>query len=266
MRVKKMSGSEVISRLKRDYIYNLMLKGEREDGRQFDELRDIALETGIIDKAEGSAMVQYGDTQVMVGVKMQVGTPFPDSPTEGVIITSMELNPIASPDFEAGPPREKAIEMARIVDRGIRESGAIDINKLCITEGEEVWMVFIDVHVLNNSGNILDAASLGAIAALMTTTVPSEREGKGEDYPMPVREMPVGISLVKIGDEMVLDPTYGEESVCETRITISSNQDGSICSMQKSGSGSLTPAQVVKASKIAKEKGEIIREKYLLEI
>ncbi|MGM0770141.1 MAG: exosome complex protein Rrp42, partial [Halobacteriota archaeon] len=168
--------NEAVSRLKKDYIFNLALKGEREDGRAFDEIRDIRLETNVIDKAEGSAMVYMGDTQVLVGVKLQVGTPFPDSADQGVIITSMELNPIASPDFEAGPPRPNAIEMARVVDRGIRESGAIDLNKLCITEGEEVWMVFIDVHVLNDSGNLLDAASLGAISALMTATVPAERE------------------------------------------------------------------------------------------
>ncbi|MBP2029413.1 exosome complex component RRP42 [Methanohalophilus levihalophilus] len=258
--------NEVISRLKKDYIYNLMLKGSREDGRSFEEFRDIVLETNVIDKAEGSAKVQIGDTQVMVGVKLQVGTPFPDTPDSGVIITSMELNPIASPNFEAGPPRENAIEMARIVDRGIRESGAIDLNKLCITEGEEVWMVFIDVHVLNDSGNILNAASLGAIAALMTTTVPGEREGRGEDMLMPIREMPVSVSLIKIGEEMFIDPTYGEEDVCEARITVTSNQDGSICAMQKSGSGSLSEEQLLHSVDVARAKASEIREKYLLEI
>ncbi|WP_209678743.1 exosome complex protein Rrp42 [Methanohalophilus levihalophilus] len=262
----KTMSNEVISRLKKDYIYNLMLKGSREDGRSFEEFRDIVLETNVIDKAEGSAKVQIGDTQVMVGVKLQVGTPFPDTPDSGVIITSMELNPIASPNFEAGPPRENAIEMARIVDRGIRESGAIDLNKLCITEGEEVWMVFIDVHVLNDSGNILNAASLGAIAALMTTTVPGEREGRGEDMLMPIREMPVSVSLIKIGEEMFIDPTYGEEDVCEARITVTSNQDGSICAMQKSGSGSLSEEQLLHSVDVARAKASEIREKYLLEI
>ncbi|MDK2892921.1 MAG: exosome complex component [Methanohalophilus sp.] len=181
-------------------------------------------------------------------------------------MTSMELNPIASPNFEAGPPRENAIEMARIVDRGVRESGAIDLNKLCITEGEAVWMVFIDVHVLNDSGNILNAASLGAIAALMTTTVPAEREGYGEDILMPIRDMPVSVSLVKIGEEMVVDPTYSEESVCEARITVTTNQDGSICAMQKSGSGTLSEEQLLYSIDVAREKAGEIREKYLLEI
>ncbi|MCD4702691.1 MAG: exosome complex protein Rrp42 [Methanosarcinaceae archaeon] len=258
--------SEVVSRLKKDYIYNLMLKGQREDGRQFDEARDIVIETNVVDKAEGSANVQIGDTRVMVGIKVQIGSPFPDTPDKGVIITSMELNPIASPDFEAGPPRPKAIEMARVVDRGIRESGAIDLSKLCITKGEEVWIIFIDVHVLNNGGNLLDAASLGSIAALMTTTIPYEREGRGEDIRMPIREMPIGISLIDVGGELFIDPTYSEEAICDTRLTITSNQDGSICAMQKSGAGSLSEAQVLKAVETALERAAVIREKHLLNI
>ena len=258
--------TEVMSKLKRDFIYNLMLKGQREEGRAFDEGRNITVETNVVDKAEGSALVKYGDTQVMVGIKLQIGAPFPDTADQGVIITSLELNPIASPDFEAGPPRENAIEMARVVDRGIRESGAIDLNKLCITEGEEVWMVFIDVHVLNNCGNILDAASLGAIAALMTTTVPTEREGRGEDMAMPIREMPVGVSVFTIGAQLMVDPSLDEEAVCDTKVTITSNQDGAISAMQKSGEGPLSHEQMLEAVDIACKRAADIRENFLLNI
>ncbi|MDY0387734.1 MAG: exosome complex protein Rrp42 [Methanolobus sp.] len=258
--------NESMSILKKDYIYNLMLKGKREDGRTFDEIRNIDIRTNVIDKAEGSAWIKLGDTEILVGVKVQVGTPFPDSAGEGVIITSMELNPIASPDFEAGPPKENAIEMARVADRGIRESGAIDLSKLCITEGEEVWMVFIDIHVLNNCGNIQDAASLGAIAALLTSTVPGGREGRGEDMPMPIRDMPVAITLVDIGGEMMLDPGLDEETACDTRITIISNQDGSISGMQKSGDGALTEEQLLKAVSLACQKASELREAHLLNI
>jgi exosome complex component RRP42 len=258
--------NEVMSVLKKDYIYNLMLKGQRADGRAFDEIRDIEIRTNVIEKAEGSAWIKMGGTEILVGVKLQVGTPFPDSADQGVIITSMELNPIASPDFEAGPPREKAIEMARVTDRGIRESGAIDLNKLCITEGEEVWMVFIDIHVLNNEGNIQDVSSLGAIAALLTAVVPGEREGRGEDMPMPIRDMPVSVTLVDIGGEMMVDPGLDEEAVCDTRITIVSNQDGSISGMQKSGDGALTEEKLLKAVSVACQKASELRETHLLNI
>jgi len=140
--------SEVLSALKRDFIHNLIIEGKRADGREFREIRDISVKTNVIAKAEGSAYVKFGDTKVLVGIKLQKGSPFPDSPNSGIIMTGMELNPLASPDFEAGPPREESIEMSRIVDRGIRESHSIDLEKLCIKEGELVWMVFVDISIL----------------------------------------------------------------------------------------------------------------------
>lgn len=255
--------SEIITTLKKDYIYNLMIKGKRQDGRGFKDFRDIKLETNIISKAEGSAKVTLGETQVLVGVKLQTGTPFPDSQDEGVIITNLELNPIASPEFEPGPPREDAIEMARVVDRGIRESGAIDIKKLCITVGESVWIVFIDVHVLNDDGNLIDASCLAAIAALMTTVVPNEQQGIGTNVPLAMKEIPVGVTVAKIGSKLIVDPSLDEEAVCETKMTIVSSSDGSVAGMQKMGSAPLTEAEVMEAIDMACEKAAEIRELYL---
>ena len=255
--------SEIIATLKKDYIYNLMIKGKRQDGRGFKDFRDIKLETNVISKAEGSAKVTLGDTQVLVGVKLQKGTPFPDSQDEGVIITNLELNPIASPEFEPGPPREEAIEMARVVDRGIRESGAIDIKKLCITVGESVWIVFIDVHILNDDGNLIDASCLAAIAALMTTIVPNEQQGLGMNVPLAMKEIPVGVTLAKIGSKLMVDPSLDEEAVCETKLTVVSSSDGSVAGMQKMGSASFTEAEVLEAIDMACEKAAELRELYL---
>jgi exosome complex component RRP42 len=258
--------SEIITTLKKDYIYNLMIKGKRQDGRGFKDFRDIKLETNIISKAEGSAKVTLGETQVLVGVKLQTGTPFPDSQNEGVIITNLELNPIASPEFEPGPPREDAIEMARVVDRGIRESGAIDIKKLCITVGESVWIVFIDVHVLNDDGNLIDASCLAAIAALMTTVVPNEQQEIGTNVPLAMKEIPVGVTVAKIGSKLIVDPSLDEEAVCETKITIVSSSDGSVAGMQKMGSAPLTEAEVMEAIDMACEKAAELRVLYLEEL
>jgi exosome complex component RRP42 len=255
--------SEVIATLKKDYIYNLMIKGKRQDGRGFKDFRDIKLETNVVIKAEGSAKVTLGETQVLVGVKLQTGTPFSDSQDEGVIITNLELNPIASPEFEPGPPKEEAIEMARVVDRGIRESGAIDVKKLCITHGESVWIVFIDVHILNDSGNLIDASCLAAIAALLTTTVPNEQHGIGPNAPLAMKELPVGITIAKIGSKLMVDPSLDEEMVCDTKLTIVSSSDGSVAGMQKMGPAPFTEAEILEAIDIAREKGAELRELYL---
>jgi exosome complex component RRP42 len=255
--------SEIIATLKKDYIYSLMIKGKRQDGRGFKDFRDINLETNVIPKAEGSAKVTLGNTQVLVGVKLQPGTPFPDSRDEGVIITNLELNPIASPEFEPGPPREEAIEMARVVDRGIRESGAINIKKLCISVGESVWIVYIDVHVLNDDGNVIDASSLAAIAALMTTVVPNEQQGIGMNVPLAMREIPVGVTIAKIGSKLMVDPSLDEEAVCETKLTVVSSSDGSIAGMQKMGPAPFTETEVLEAIDMAREKAAELRELYL---
>jgi len=129
--------SNVLSEIRKDYLYNLMLRGERADGRYFDQFREVSIERGLIRKAEGSAFVKLGKTQVMVGVKMQPGEPFPDSLNRGVIVTNAELVPLASPIFEPGPPNEFGIELARVVDRGVRESDAVDLDALCIVPGEK---------------------------------------------------------------------------------------------------------------------------------
>jgi len=257
-----MSG-EILSVLKKDFIHNLIVEGKRADGREFEEMRNISVRTNVIDKAEGSAYVKYGETKILVGIKLQKGTPFPDSPGDGIIMTGMELNPLASPDFEAGPPREEAIEMSRIVDRGIRESHSIDLKKLCIKEGELVWMVFIDISVINNAGNIVDASCLAAIAALMTTTIPESAAHEFPSIPMPIQNMPVGITVVSIDNHLILDPSLDEETVCDTKLTVITDSEGALSGLQKSGASPLLPETVMNMVNLGREKAAELRERYL---
>ena len=161
--------------IKREYLTKLASQGKRADNRNFDDYRPIKIEIGYVQKAEGSARVKIGNTQVVAGIKMDLGDPYPDTPDSGVMTTAAEMIPMASPDFESGPPREDAIELARVVDRGIRESEIIEVDKLCIVPGEKIWMVFIDIHIIDYDGNLFDAASLASLAALMTAKVPIQR-------------------------------------------------------------------------------------------
>src|SRR5438093_4063607 len=179
------------------YGMEVIEKGRRIDGRKLDQFRDIHITPDYIKKAEGSALVKLGNTMVLAGVKMEVGTPFPDTPNEGILIVNSEFTPVASPDFELGPPSEDAIELSRIVDRGIRESKAIEVDKLVIKEGEKVWAIFVDLHMLNHDGNILDAAALAAITALSHTKIPKLEKDKavrGEyQGKLPVVHHPVNV-------------------------------------------------------------------------
>ncbi|MCF0227074.1 MAG: exosome complex protein Rrp42, partial [Methanobrevibacter sp.] len=165
--------TKITPEITKESIIKLVNNDKREDGRALDEYRDISIETNVISKAEGSARVKIGGTQVIVGVKPQVGVPFPDTPNLGVLMTNCEMLPMADPTFEPGPPSEDSIELARVVDRGIRESELVDLEKLCIQEVKHVIMLFIDLHVIDNCGNLFDAAELAVMAALKSTMLPT---------------------------------------------------------------------------------------------
>jgi len=245
--------------IKRDYLANLAEQGKRADGRRLDEYRNIEIETNIISKAEGSARVKIGNTQVIAGIKMDVGEPYSDSPESGVMTTAAELIPLASPDFEAGPPRENAIELARVVDRGIRESEVIELDKLCIEPKEKVWIVFIDIHIIDYDGNLFDAASLASMAALLTTTVPAERFELGEDCPLPIKEPPISCTSVKYNGAVVMDPSLDEEEIAEVRLTVATDKNGDIRAMQKGLNGSFTTEEIKKVIKVSIDNGKEIR-------
>jgi exosome complex component RRP42 len=246
--------------IKRDYIANLAKDGKRADGRKFEDFRNIEIETGIISKAEGSAKVKIGNTLVIAGIKMDVGEPYPDSPDSGVMSTAAELIPMASPDFEAGPPREDAIELARVVDRGIRESEIIEVDKLCIEPGEKVWIIFIDIHILDYDGNLFDAASLASLAALMTAKVPAKRFELGEDYPLPLKEPPISCTSVKFNGVTIMDPSLDEEEIAEARLTVATDEKGDLIAMQKGLNVSFSVDEVKKIIKVSIDTGKKIRE------
>ncbi len=250
----------IVPSIKRDYLAKLAKNGKREDGRAFDEFRNIEIETGVVSKAEGSARVKIGNTQVLTGIKMGIGEPYPDTPETGVMTTAAELIPLASPDFEAGPPRENAIELARVVDRGIRESQLIEVEKLCIEPEEKVWLVFIDIHILDYDGNLFDAASLASLAALMTTKVPAKRFELGEDYPLPIKEPPISCTSVKFNDVVVMDPSLDEEEIAEVRLTVATDKNEDIRAMQKGLNGSFTRDEIKKVIKASIDNGKKIRE------
>jgi len=249
------------STIKRDYLHNLAKNGKRQDGRDLFQFRNISIETNLISKAEGSARVKIGNTQVVAGIKMDIGEPYPDSPNSGVITTAAELNPLASPDFESGPPREDAIELARVVDRGIRESEVIELDKLCIEPNEKIWIVFIDIHIIDYDGNLFDAASLAALAAILTAKVPAKRFELGEDYPLPVKDPPISCTFVKFNDVMIMDPSLDEEEIAEARITVATDGNGHLRAMQKGLNGGFTVDEIKKIIKVSLDNGVEIRKK-----
>ena len=249
----------------RNHIISLLSASTRLDGRKLTEYRSpVEVELGVIKTAEGSARVKIGETEVIVGIKMEVGEPYPDTPDEGTIIVGAELLPLSNPEFELGPPGIQAIELARVVDRGIRESKAVNFKKLCVEEGKKVWMLLIDVCTLNDAGNLFDASSLAALAALKDTRLPGF-DGEKVDYKektdkkLPLENMPIAITVIKIGDKFIVDPDTEEEKVIDSRLTVSSIENGTLCALQKGGDSTLTAEDISTMLDIGIEKGKELR-------
>ena len=251
--------------LEESYVLNKAQMGNRLDKRKAGEFRKLKIEYNPIEKPEGCARIELGGTVVMAGVKMAVGTPFNDRPGEGVLMVNAELSPIASPDFETGPPSEAAIELARVVDRGIRESHMIDLKQLCIEEGEKVWMVNVDIHVMNHRGNLIDAAGIAAVAALRNAVFP-EFDGEEINYDkktkkkLPVDDaMPIPITFAKVDESFFMDPSLEEETVMGARLTVTTKKNGNIVAMQKGGSEALSQEEIERAFDLAERKAKEIR-------
>ncbi len=249
--------------MQENYALELIQNGKRIDGRKFDEFRKIEIETGIIKNAEGSARVKFGNTEVIAGVKLNLGTPFADTPNEGTLMVNAEFSPIASPDFEAGPPSEDAVELARVVDRGIRESHTIDLEKLVITAGEKVWTIFVDIHIINHAGNLLDAAALAAVAALHNAQVPKldgDQVVRGEfSGKLPIEFKPITVTVCKIGKIFILDTLLEEEKVLDSRLVVAVRDDDKICALQKQGTKEILYSELEKFIDTAVAKSKELR-------
>ena len=250
--------------VRNQYLVDIASGAKRLDERKSDEFRKITIEKNSVEKAEGSSLVRLGTTQVLVGIKMEVKAPFPDTPNEGVLMVGCELSPVASPEFERGPPTEDAIELARVVDRAVRESDAIDLEKLCITKGEKVWIVNADIYVLDNGGNLVDAAALATTSALLNAKLPKYEDDKvvvGEktNKKLPLTCKPVTVSHVKIGNNLFVDPTEDEESVSTARLTIGTKDDGNICAIQEGGLEGFTMKELEQLLEQSVELGKQLR-------
>jgi exosome complex component RRP42 len=247
------------------HIIELLDKGTRLDGRRPDEYRKpVKVEYDVSSSAEGSARVVIGETEIITGIKMAIEAPYPDTPESGNLMVGAELSPLASPEFESGPPSIEAIELARVVDRGIRESRAVDFDKLCLEKGEKVWSVMIDLAPINDAGNLFDAAALSALAAIKNTKFPKLEDDKinyleKTKESLPLQKQPISVTVCRIGRHFIVDPATEEEKVIDARLTVAVGEDGKLYALQKGGETPLTEEEILQMVDIAVEKTKELR-------
>ncbi|MCX8196781.1 MAG: exosome complex protein Rrp42 [Candidatus Micrarchaeota archaeon] len=252
---------EIIDEIKKDMLFSFLSKGRRADGRGMMDFRKIVVQPSPLQNAEGSSLVAIGKTQVIVGIKFDIAAPFPDKPDEGILSTSADLLPLASSMFEAGPPSDESIELARVVDRGIRSANTIDLKSFFIEEGK-VLALYIDIYVLDHDGNMFDASALAAMQALLCTRLPKIEDGKivrGEYAgKLPTKDKVVSCTFGKLGDKVFIDPSLDEERGMDCRITFATTPTH-ICAGQKGGWGAFSYKDIVELSELAIKKGDELR-------
>ena len=254
----------IMPNLQKEKIESYLNKGKRLDGRKSDEYRDLIIEDGISKNSSSAIRVKFGKTEVLAGVHLALATPYADSADEGTFMMSAELHPMASQQFDIGRPGINAIELARVIDRGIRESGFIDLKKLCIKEGEKVYQVFVDIFAINDDGNILDVAGLAALIALGQARMPiyNEKEDKIDGYsdegiPLNKEVLSFSMTFHKVGDAIVADVGKDEEAISKFRLTVAmGDNDGKarITAMQKGKAGTISSKDMETILNLAESK------------
>lgn len=248
-------------------IAELLKSNRRSDGRTKDEFRDVEIELNVVKTALGSALIKLGKTQIIAGVKAQLATPYADSPNKGSLMVGFETSPLSAPGYRLGPPQPESIEIARMTDRVIRESKCIDLEALCILEGEKVWQIIIDLYTLDNNGNFFDAAAIAAYAALCNTNLPDieiDEEGNVNiletSKPLQLNSFPITVTTYKIGDHLIVDANLKEELISDTRITFGTTETH-IVSGQKGGTAGFKSADILEILKNSIQVASDLREK-----
>lgn len=148
--------------------------GARPDGRALATPRAVSVGLRAVTSADGSALVKVGRTKVLAGVRLEVAIPPDDAPDRGSLVVSAELAAVASGDWRPGrgPAPEASVLAARVSDLMAQ---ALDLRQLVISPGAAIWVLYLDLYVLDAAGGLLDAALLAALAALRDCRVPRVR-------------------------------------------------------------------------------------------
>ena len=115
----------------------------------------------------------------------------------------------------------------------------------------------IDIVTVNDEGNLMDASALAALVALKMTKFPKYEDGiidyaTKSETPLPLsKKDPIAVTVYKVGEHFIVDPTTEEEKVYDARVTSTVTSDLTICSLQKGGESPLSIDDISKMTKLA---------------
>ncbi len=208
----------------------LLQKGKhvRKDGRAPDQLRKVTITPRYIKHAEGSALIEVGDTKVVCTVSIEERVPpFLKGGGEGWITAEYGMLPRATTtrsqrEASKGRPSGRTHEIQRLIGRSLR--AVVDLKAL----GERT--LWIDCDVIQADGGTRTASITGAFVALVDAL--RHLKTRGSVAELPLLDFVAATSVGKIGGEIFLDLNYEEDSTAEVDMNVVKTGAGRFVELQ----------------------------------
>ncbi len=213
----------------------------RRDGRAPDQLRPVRITPGCQPYAEGSAMIEMGDTTVLCAASVDPEVPrWMRGRGTGWVTAEYDMLPRATSsrrgrDRDTGRTASRSQEIQRLIGRSLR--AATDLAAL----GERA--IYLDCDVLQADGGTRTAAITGAYVALHLALRGLVEEGKLERVPL--RCAVAAISVGLLDDGLLLDLDYSEDSAADADFNIVMTDAGNLVEIQATAEGNPFPRQRV---------------------
>ncbi|XP_015919084.1 exosome complex component RRP45 [Parasteatoda tepidariorum] len=257
---------KVISTCEREFVIKCIATNSRLDGRSLSEGRSMEI---IFGEEWGCCLVALGSTQILAQVSAEVVEPKSGSPTEGALYINVEISAMSSPDIQyQSRMSDENVKLQRILERCIRDSKCIDLESLCIVAGSKVWTIRVDIHALNNDGNLVECASLAAISALahfkrpdvtvIGTEVSIYSLEEREPVALNLHHMPICINLALFADRIVTDPSNVEERIADGCYVVCVNAHQEICLIHRIGALLLSSDTIQKCEDVGLKRSQAL--------
>lgn len=207
----------------------------RADGRQADELRNVSITRNWINTAEGSALVEFGNTRVLCAASLTEGVPrWLKGQGRGWVTAEYAMLPRATDSRNTresvkGKLGGRTHEISRLIGRSLR--AVIDLNRL----GENTLV--LDCDVLQADGGTRTASITGAYVALVDAIEKGRSTGIVPAAHNPIIDSISAISVGIIDGQPVLDLPYVEDSRAETDMNVVMTGSGKFVEVQGTAEG-----------------------------
>ena len=218
-----------------DQLKDLGLDAMRPSGRQPDQMRDVKVTRNFTMHAEGSVLIEFGNTKVLCNASVTRGVPrWLRGSGSGWVTAEYGMLPRATnsrTDREAsrGKQSGRTLEIQRLIGRSLR--AAIDLDKL----GENT--ITIDCDVLQADGGTRTASITGSYIALIDAINELKKDKNGALKGNPIKNQVAAISVGIYKGQAVLDLDYAEDSSAETDMNVVMTETGGFVEVQGTAEG-----------------------------